>query len=317
MSKILVIGSTCVDVLLNVTILPKRGEDTNIANQELNMGGCAYNVFTMLNYFSVPSKLCSPVGSGVYGDFVENTLKELDIPIFAKLKDIPNGCCYCVIDSSGERTFMCEHGAEYVFKREFYNNIDMKDISAVFVCGLEIEETTGEAEIVYLEELSDFHKKNKLPFTIYFAPSPRICFIQKERMERMLKLSPFLHLNRSEALRFTKTSSVEEAAKYLYSLTGNSLVITLGSEGALFLDSASERQDIIPAIKTNVVDTVGAGDAHLGTVMAGLYNGMDLKKSVLLANKVSSYIVGIRGSTMSKIEFDKFMNGFSSLSDMV
>ena len=44
MKKILVIGSSCVDVIIKVDHLPKRGEDIEPEYQKMLPGGCAHNV---------------------------------------------------------------------------------------------------------------------------------------------------------------------------------------------------------------------------------------------------------------------------------
>ena len=51
-----------------------------------------------------------------------------------------NGCCYCLVDDSGERTFICEHGAEYFYQASWFDQLDANNYQQVYVCGLEIEE---------------------------------------------------------------------------------------------------------------------------------------------------------------------------------
>src|SRR5574344_1790603 len=109
MKQILVLGSTCVDVLLNIDHVPLTGEDVSIPEQELRLGGCAYNVSDILRHFSIPITLCSPVGSGIYGLFVESKFAEKKIPVFARISNKENGCCYCLVDKTGERTFLSYH----------------------------------------------------------------------------------------------------------------------------------------------------------------------------------------------------------------
>ena len=45
MKKALIIGSTVVDVIVNlVDSLPTTGEDVHVRSQHMSLGGCAYNV---------------------------------------------------------------------------------------------------------------------------------------------------------------------------------------------------------------------------------------------------------------------------------
>ena len=70
MKKVLVIGSTCVDMILKVDQLPSTAASMNIYGQDASVGGCAYNVYDTLRNFGIPSVLFTPVGTGIYGDFI-------------------------------------------------------------------------------------------------------------------------------------------------------------------------------------------------------------------------------------------------------
>ena len=76
MNKLLFIGSTVVDVIINIDHLPRTCEDVNVYGQELAMGGCAFNAYSMARRFGAPCELFSPVGSGVYGDYIQKHLDE-------------------------------------------------------------------------------------------------------------------------------------------------------------------------------------------------------------------------------------------------
>ena len=70
MKKCLVIGSTVCDVIIHVDKLPKRSEDVHVKSQSLSLGGCAYNVVSVLHNLDIDYVFISPVGRGMYGDFV-------------------------------------------------------------------------------------------------------------------------------------------------------------------------------------------------------------------------------------------------------
>lgn len=96
MKKVLIIGSTVVDIIVNlVDSLPKTGEDVHIRSQHMSLGGCAYNVSDSVRHFQVPYILFSPVGQGVYGHFVREELKKRGISSPIPSPNAENGCCYC------------------------------------------------------------------------------------------------------------------------------------------------------------------------------------------------------------------------------
>lgn len=105
MKNVLVIGSTVVDVIIQIDHLPSAQEDVHVQHQHMSLGGCAYNVSDMIRHFGVPYTLFSPVGTGAYGDFVRTQLTRRGVatPIPAPAQE--NGCCYCFIEADGERPF--------------------------------------------------------------------------------------------------------------------------------------------------------------------------------------------------------------------
>lgn len=217
MKKVLVIGSTVADVIIRLDKLPTTGGDVNVRGQKMSMGGCAFNVSQAIAYFDVPYLLFSPIGTGIYADYIRKEIAGMEVTRAELNPDEPNGCCYCLVEDDGERTFICDHGTEYKFKEEWYKNLDPNDFDCAYICGLEIEEDTGDFII-------DFLENSHIPF--YFAPGPRINEIEKRKMNRIFSLNPILHVNKTEAVTFTETDSIYNAAEKLTDMTENTVVIT-------------------------------------------------------------------------------------------
>lgn len=293
MKQTLVIGSAVVDVIINIPHLPKTGEDVHITRQTRSLGGCAYNVSDILRHFGVPYSLCTAVGSGIYGDFVAKELEKRGVPIYVRRPE-ENGCCYCMVEAGGERTFIVDHGIEYTFDEQYLENIDTSSIDSVYVCGLEIEEENGWNIITYLRKHPEY--------TIYFAPGSRIMEIQPDRMEAMLSLHPIVHLNEGESLVFTGKDSAEQAARAIHAKTENPVIITLGEKGAYCYDGVDHYADAVPAV---VRDTIGAGDAHMGAVIAAGRLGYSIPDALRMANAVSSAVVSREGALLEKEDFEK------------
>jgi sugar/nucleoside kinase (ribokinase family) len=274
MKQILLIGSTVVDVLIRVPRLPGRGDDVNISASSMRLGGCAFNTAMALQKFGVPHLLCSPVGRGVYGEFVAEQLAALGRKVFIRLEE-ENGCCYCLVEPDGERSFLSLHGAEYRFQRTWMDEVDLNAADSVFVCGLELEEPTGEEIVEFV--CAQPH------LALYLAPGPRIMEIPQARMERLLDRQPVLHLNRREAMLFTGAANAEAAGALLHRRTGRLVVLTCGAEGAWrFSDGSGE---FFPSPVVAAVNTTGAGDAHCGALIACLKQGRPIREAMLAANQ--------------------------------
>ena len=134
--KTLILGSTVVDVILRLPRLPRSQESRNIYHQELRLGGCAFNASEALRRFGADYTLFSPIGGGVYGDYVRRELGKLGVSSPIPAPAAENGCCYCFVEEGGERTFISYHGAEYRFEKPWFDALHAADYSAAYLCAL-------------------------------------------------------------------------------------------------------------------------------------------------------------------------------------
>lgn len=305
MKKTLVIGSAVCDIVIPVDHLPARSEDINLYQQDMSLGGCAFNVCDCLNHFGIPFIPFLPVGSGVYGRFVREKLEKRGITSFCPAPEAENGCCYCLVEPDGERTFLCYHGAEYLFEEAWFSMLERSgeigQTDSIYVCGLEIEERTGERILDFLER----HRGMR----IFFAPSARICSIQKERMDRMLDLSPVLHMNEDEALRFTRCGTVEEAGKRLAGRTQNTVLVTCGGRGCIIFRADGTFVVVSAYPAQGAGDTIGAGDSHIGSVIALLKKGCGMADAVRGANRIASAVISTKGALLTDGQFARAAAG--------
>lgn len=291
MKKVLMIGSTVCDVILNLDHLPTRQEDVHPEKQSTRIGGCAFNATHALVHLGTPYTLISPLGTGVYGDFIRKEIVKhgVESRIFVNEE---NGSCLCFVEKDGERTFLSMHGAEYSFQKSWLDDLDLTEYSYGYVCGLEIEERNG-------QELSDFICETKIQFL--YAPGPRIMHIPSERMNQLLNHGVMLHLNDKEAMSYTGVNTVEDAALKLYEKTQNAVIITCGSKGCFLYDGHSHW---IESETAKVVDTIGAGDTHAGAFLAALSSGRNIIDALKFANLVAAKVVQTSSSVLDECEFE-------------
>ena len=134
---------------------------------------------------------------------------------------------------------------------------------------------------------------------LFFAPGPRGTRLPGERLNRILALSPVLHINEQEALELGGRDCVADAAAALYQITGSPVIVTLGERGAYCRES-EEHAYVIPGIPSRVVDTIGAGDSHIGAILAGLQKGSSLRDAIAAANQVAAAVVSQEGAILPK-----------------
>lgn len=330
--KTLVLGAAIVDIIMKIPKLPKSGEDVLCTERKVTVGGCAYNVANILRGFNVEHDLFVPIGSGMYADIIRKTLNEDGYDVLISDSEMDNGYCLCLVEDDGERTFITVKGIEGLHKKEWFNSLNMSEYENIYVAGYQLCEDKDDIIANWL-----IAQKGK---NIFFAPGPVISDIDKNTMKKIFLTNPILHLNEKEALDFTKVDNVNDSILSLYELTKNIVFITVGERGTVLYDG----QEIvhIKGERVNVVDTIGAGDSHIGAIISayslretdGFYlvgsrdtyfEGLKdislddsqveyLEKNIRydfvhgckLANKVAAEVVQIQGAKLSKECFDKF-----------
>ena len=292
MKRLLIIGSTCVDVILRLDHLPTTGEDMHPV-QRFAMGGCAFNVAQVPKAYGVDLRFVTPIGDhGVFSDFVRAHLDNAGFRGPITVPDSENGCCYCLVERSGERTFLSVHGIEYSFHAEYMDAFAGERFDYTYICGLEVEETTGGELVAWLEAHPD------IAGTVVYAPGPRGIEVDTDRTERILGMHPILHLNEQEAQALAGMSGSEDrvlaAAQVLHAKTGNMVIVTRGADGVLWI-SADGSVHSAPSVPSTVVDTIGAGDSHCGAVLTGLTLGWTEEDTMRFANQIASEVVAQEG----------------------
>ena len=297
--KTLVIGAAIIDIIMKIKRLPKSGEDILCSETVSTVGGCAYNVAGTLRGFGVDHDLFVPVGRGMYGDMIAGDLEKLGYQILIREEESDNGYCLCLVEEDGERTFITVKGAEGRFRPSWFEQLSQDAYDSIYVAGYQVCGASGRVISDWLAGAKDRMKEKR----VFFAPGPVITDIDQAVMERILSVGPILHLNEKEAFDYAKQPSVEDCLRYLYGLNHNLVVVTMGASGTMYYDGSVMRQ--VPAYKTQVKDTIGAGDSHVAAMIAGYSKGLDTEQCVRLANRVASAIVSIQGPVMTGEMFEQ------------
>ena len=267
--KTLVIGAAIIDIIMKIKRLPKSGEDILCSETVSAVGGCAYNVAGTLRGFDADHDLFVPVGRGMYGNMIAGDLEKLGYPILIREEESDNGYCLCLVEEDGERTFITVKGAEGCFRPSWFEQLSQDDYDSIYVAGYQVCGNSGRVISGWMEGAKDRMKEKR----VFFAPGPVITDIDGDVMERILSVEPILHLNEKEAFDYAKQPSVEGCLRYLHGLNHNLVVVTMGASGTMYYDGSGIKT--VPACKTRVKDTIGAGDSHVAAMIAGYSKGLD------------------------------------------
>jgi len=93
------------------------------------------------------------------------------------------------------------------------------------------------------------------------------------------------------------------AAAHLVSLGVEMAIITLGAEGVCY--ATSDQRGYVPAIKCDVVDFTGAGDAMTAAVVFGLLNDMPLDEAVRLGVSAATLSLKCEDTVCPDLSLDR------------
>lgn len=116
-----------------------------------------------------------------------------------------------------------------------------------------------------------------------------------------LQLANVLKLNDAElpilAKMLNLTGTDDEVLNQLLKTNNLRLIaLTRGADGATLISATGERSDQ-PVAPTNIVDTVGAGDAYTAALALGLLRGESLGSINTWGNRVAAYVCSQPGGT--------------------
>lgn len=262
-----VVGSCCVDELLYLDYLPQSGQDAHILKREMKLGGCAYYVAKAIE----DCTLISSIGKGVYADFILDEIENENFACTFIPRKEENGVCMCMIEPTGQRTFMSLQGAEYDLCQELLDECDEYDW--LYLSGIDLE--SNEEVIEYLQ---------KHPKHIFFSPGPR--FEKIKNLDSILDLHPILHMNMDELNCMTQ-ASIEDGMKELFQRTNQIVFVTDGEKGSYAYDG---QLHFVPSIPICPKNSVGAGDSHTGICLKGVHDG---KKMDLILKEANEYAAKI------------------------
>lgn len=100
-----------------------------------------------------------------------------------------------------------------------------------------------------------------------------------------------------------RTENIDETARSVHAHYHlDLLILTLGAQGAIALDSSLELIRVEPDENVEVIDTVGAGDAFAAVMLLGLLETWPIQIAMKRAQNFASRICAQRGATSPDLE---------------
>ncbi|PNK61316.1 adenosine kinase [Psychrobacter sp. FDAARGOS_221] len=257
-------------------------------------GGSAANAMFAFASLGGTSFYGCRVGDDDAGAFYLNDLNKAGVATNNELsvaKDGVTGSCVVAITPDGERTMQTFLGTSSEIDA---NNIDLNALAESDWLYYEGYLAMSEALRPALRELYQQAKANNTKIAVSFADPAVVNFAKDGLLEILAEGVDAIFCNVEEAMLFTDTDNIQQAAKALteYSTLA---VVTNGPSDTLICQrlSADEMSmtSVTPPKVDKVIDTNGAGDNYSGAFLYALHQGHDLNTCGKLAGKVASHIV--------------------------
>ena len=263
-------------------------------------GGAPANVCAAIAKLGGEAYFCGKVGNDSFGDFLQNTLEQLNVNTDLLLKEdtVPTTLAFVSLQEDGQRDFIFNRGADALLSIEeipsaIFNSMKIVHFgSATALLPGPLQQTYG----TLLEKAKNNH------CYISFDPNFRsdlwkgneVAFVNSAR--NLIAKCDFLKVSDEELLLLTNEADMTKAVSELHGLGTKYIAVTLGKDGTFI--SCNGAATIIPSIPIQAVDTTGAGDAFVG---ATLYQLAKLKAPHSLSFKEWQEIVHFSNKVAAKV----------------
>ncbi|MCF7930813.1 MAG: carbohydrate kinase [Acholeplasmataceae bacterium] len=273
-------------------------------------GGAPANVCACVSKLGEQSVMLTKVGIDAFGDFLIDTLKEVDVDVsHIKRTDIANtALAFVSIDHEGERdfSFYRNPSADLLLDESEIDELLFQPNDVLHFCSVDLVDApvrkAHEQAIKYAQE----HQ-----MIISFDPNLRFP-LWKDKVkyrQTILEFIPKAHLLKisdDELFFITGKEDINESVQYLFQGDVKVVIVTKGSLGATVYTKTSEI--FVPSYQVEAVDTTGAGDAFIGAVIYQILNKKIDKEHledqinediIRFAHHVSAYVVSRYGAIPS------------------
>ena len=294
-SKVCVLGSINMDVVVHVERFPKTGETITGLACDLMPGGKGANQAIAVANMGVPVDLIGALGNDEIGRLLRSDLARSDVNIDDVAETgSSSGTAIVTVDKEGENRIVVVPGSNMLLQRETIEQYLKRQ-------GPAVQYLVSQFEIPLDHICYAFGKVKEYGAVTALNPSPMQSIPQE-----LIEYTDIFVLNELELAQAAgiaeRISSPDEAAQAALGLAqniGNKIVIvTLGEKGLVAIQDGQVIKQVAEKV-SRVVDTTGAGDCFCGSLVAFLCKGHSLRESLALAQQAAAYSVQHKGASPS------------------
>ena len=282
---IAVVGSAMMDLTAYAEVLPEAGQ--TLAGQlfTTGFGGKGANQAVMAAHCGAEVHFIGKLGNDVFGTAIADNFVKVGIQSqYVDRSETPNGVAHIWVDGRGENRIIIIPGANH--------EIEVSRAVAAINAIAELQIVVAQCEIKQEVTIAAFKAAKARGCTTILNPAP-----YQELSAELLQLTDWLIPNETEFRELH--GSLPTSDDVLKSFRpGKSSIVTLGSEGAVYISPQGELHRV-SAPKVTAVDTTGAGDSFVGSFAYSLASGKDPIAAMSFGIKVASLSVTRKGAQSS------------------
>jgi ribokinase len=282
--RICVVGNAAIDLSLNVARLPSPGETTLALESTSGFGGKGANQAVAAARAGASTLLFAAVGEDADGDRLIAQLNAEGIDTRHLLRmPCPTDLSIVTVDAAGENTIVTRNLAAANYRPDR--------------CAL--HEATRDGDWIALQGNLSADVTAEVLRTARLRACRTLLNPGPVRFDCMPLLADLdvLVVNRVEAATLTALDDPALAAAALHRAGAHDVCVTLGADGVLWCGNHGTRH--LAAVPAEAVDTVGAGDAFCGTLLAALALNLPMPNALRWAQAVAAYAVARPGAQAS------------------
>ena len=299
MSDILVIGSLNADLVVRAPRFPAPGETISGEDLAIIPGGKGANQAVAVSRQGASVAMVGRVGNDAFGPMLTQNLQKNNVDTaHVRIDPAATGTAIIVVDVDGQNSIVLSPGAN--------GKVTLSDVDAVSFQDAKMLLLQLEIPLETVVHTASLARQNGLRVILNPAPAQSV-------PDSLLADVGILVPNENElqlltGMPVTDTDSAKSAAQILLEKGVKTVIVTLGSNGALLV--TSKQVTHIPAFKVNVVDTTAAGDAFIGGLAVALLKGKSLEEAVRYGNASGALAAtrfGAQPSLPTKDEVEKIL----------
>jgi ribokinase len=286
---IVAVGSINADLVAEKSVTAQRANYAYGSNFEMNLGGKSLNVALTALALCNDVALISRIGNDIFGlEILNKAMKDGLITQYITIDEQAHtGIGHVRVDENGQYDTIVINGANW--------NLIEEDIDAFISDGYRPKFAifNFETDINLLKKVIPKFKQINSQIVINFSPIVN-------NMRDLLNLTDIAVLNLAEAQQILESSesNPEELLKKLKSFGPKIVVITLGGDGAVAMNSDGLVIKV-PAQVAKVKNTVGAGDGFLACLIYSIAQELSLEQSLINATYVGKIICSKSEASLS------------------